>query len=174
VDLEHVGGEEDSAAPLAEPTGPRPTGAYGPAGPKTAGGEGERIAAMLRRASLGPHPEHRAAVLAAIVAMLAKRTPQTARELRVAAAEQAGTSRAKVGELLRALSLGGALLGIGGDPLPGLGEPVGRLVSEDVAALDAFCQRAWRANIAAQDPTLLASPAGERAFRATIGPKGSK
>lgn len=128
----------------------------------------ETIRATLRRSGLRPHPKQRRAILAAVATALAG-GPRSARELKAAVAERAGTSRSAAHDILTALARGQGLLGVDGTPLTSLGEDIGALVSPDCGELEACCRRAWRVALCAHDPTLLATPAADRCFAIAVG-----
>lgn len=131
-------------------------------------GDVQRILTLLRRCGLRPHPQERLQTLQALVVAVAEGPARLPKELRVEMAERTGLSRSAANDLLLALVRGGGLLGSDGQPLANRGSAVGALASDDPVVLDACCQRAWRAAVCAQDPTLLGSAEGERAFREAV------
>lgn len=126
----------------------------------------ERVRGLLRQAGVRVHADRRRQALQALVELMRRQPGRTLRELKIALSDAASISRTAANELILALLRGGALSAQGNGSGTTLADLVLALDTDDVGALEDGCLRSWRALLRAQDPTMLASAEGERAFRA--------
>ncbi|MBW4467295.1 MAG: DUF1887 family protein [Pegethrix bostrychoides GSE-TBD4-15B] len=131
----------------------------------------DQLKALLVKRSLPPHPDHRMAVIQALIKLFGEESYQPAnfKQIKDTLAERLQLAKGRVQDILKAISRSGCFLGEDGKTISTFSEPVVELLSSDPDWLESQCVERYAAIALSIDPDYFTQSQHRQAFQKVVG-----